>query len=170
MGFSYLCYRNCDDWLFNHDQVTYNLSFLKATPNKIAGYNWFKQGVHDNLALNELYMQVNVLDKVNFPAWADDIRARVHSQCESAVADRVFGLIPRDQFFRLWEREDGRGVGNTTNIPGPNNRYFNERWQLLGHHNQIDKRRAYKGIRSRIPYHEELEKMENFKKWLAGPC
>src|ERR1019366_4739390 len=37
--FRYMCYRNCDDWLFNQKHTVESLETIKKKKKKLAGYN-----------------------------------------------------------------------------------------------------------------------------------
>jgi hypothetical protein len=164
--FRYMCYRNCDDWIFNHEHVLETLDILKNHDKKLAGYNWFDVNKFTDLALNELYLKMIIVEGQRLEEWETYFKQKINRKCEMAVAEKLFELVKPEEFYRLVERESEYGIGNFDRTPN-NTRYWHEKWLLLGHHDQIGKREMYKKmVRNRISYHDKLEQKENFKKWV----
>jgi len=163
--FKYMCYRNCDDWLFNHKHTLETLEKMKTQGKKMAGYNWFDEGVYTNLTLNELFADMAIFEGLDLEEWRRFFKEKIIKKCEFFVADKLFPLLKRGEFLRFIEREHGTGVGVYERYQH-NSRFWNEKWVMIGHHNQDEKRHVYHNVRHLIPYADELEKKENFALWL----
>lgn len=165
--FKYMCYRNCDDWLFNQQHTVETLKIMKSQKKKLAGYNWFDRDVYTNLTLNELFADMSIFEGQRLEDWATYFKEKIIKYCEFAVADKIFPLLKRDEFFRFIEREQETGIGIYAKWQH-NSRFWNEKWVLLGHHNKAEKIQNYTNVRHLISYAKELEKKEHFGKWLKN--
>lgn len=165
--FRHMCYRNCDDWLFNPKHTGETLEIMRTQGKKLAGYNWFDRDVYTNLTLNELFADMSIFEGQKLEDWVPYFKEKIKGKCEFAVADKLFPLLKKGEFLRFIEREQETGIGIYAKWQH-NSRFWNAKWLLLGHHNQEEKRQAYNNVRHMIPYAKELETKEYFGNWLKG--
>jgi hypothetical protein len=184
LGIDTLLYRNADDWLFDHNFTQMNFDLMNKY--KFIGYNWFGQNNYNEFAMNEMYINVEKFYKTSLEAEQMFLASSQKSMCEFKMPQWIINSIGSwDKFYRLKERETELGIGyNWESIayyhqiirqPIPddlwkkydtNNRFFNEKWQLIGSHSNQQRLHYWSRIKNKVPYAEELEKMPNFSKWL----
>lgn len=176
-----ICYRNADDWLFNHD-FTRSI-FQKMEDFACAGYNWLSVNSNIDYTLNELFLRVKDFTKTIDYAENYFTTSRPWT-LEYKMATWI--NYTTNSFYRIPGREQEPGIGHLGDIEGlleksgipveetreklkNNNRWFNRAWQLIGSHDIADRMEYYNSIRNEIPYHEELEKEKHFSRWLNMP-
>lgn len=186
LGIDYVCYRNADDWLFNWDFEKHNFEQMEKG-YLCAGYNWFSVGTYNEFAMNQFYAHVPTF----LPGL--DIAKKVflgsanHVLCEHKMPKWLLKAIGSwDKLYRLPDREQLPGIGHDLGaltyiyqrilrqeVPqsildanAVNNRFFNEKWQLIGSHNNTQRLGYWRRIREQVPYFEELEKEKHFSRWL----
>lgn len=169
-------YRNGDDWLFNNQFVLDNLKQMEKY--LMAGYNWLGCNEMYEFALNELYLNVNA-----FYNTLHSIEVMLEQQtnvlCEFKFAKWARKATQKN-IYKIPGREMSPGVGNEDShlrrlgITDKavweerkiNNRFFNKKWQLIGSHDNVERKKYYRSIRNDINYHLSLEEEKHFKRWL----
>lgn len=170
-GVEAVCFRNGDDWMFNHDLVRSRVQLLESRP--IVGYSWFSDAGRDDLTLNELYVRLDKIS-VDLDQWEHRIIEQQPHDPERHVAAML--NVSEEKLHRLGDREDPQGIGRSHHEDkewrGPfdpdNNRWFNRQWQLIASHDDKQRRAFYQDLRPVIPYAAELEKRPHFMKWLQA--
>lgn len=188
IGLDVVCYRNADDWLFNYKFEEEN--FQKMKEGYICGgYNWLNAGAYHDITLNQVYLHVNQFMATSSDAEQYFLRSPKDFLCEFKMArwiKRTCSDISK-QFYRLPGREQEPGIGYMReDIPGAfqgkgmsipegfweqlekNNRFYNEKWQLLGHHDNPSRLLCWRRIRHFVPYAKTLEKEKHFARWLRA--
>jgi hypothetical protein len=157
LNYDVMVYRNGDDWMLNHILVQKHLSSF----SRVAGYNWFSQNNDDNIALNNVYVELKHFRGMNF-----DIDFE-KQYCEQYLA-RLLDI--KKGFYRLPGREIPNGIGNAHEEPldPDNNRWFNREWQLITSHDNVQRGKYWRSIRDQIPYLAQLEKSSWFGAWLES--
>lgn len=179
LGCDYLVYRNADDWMFNHQMVFDRIKIMRDMGFLFAGYNWLTYQGHYEFAINEITVHVPSFMACRERMISYFKRSSSHLLCEFKMARWAAIAVPRDKILRLADREQEYGVGNelellaktSKKIPDNaryNNRFFNRQWQMLGHHDQESRLKAYDSIKEEIPYRHELETMPEFRRWLLA--
>lgn len=181
LGLDVVVYRNGDDWLFNHNFVIDNLKRMKN--NDVGCYNWFTYNSNQEFALNELYLKVDPFCEKIQEMKKYVINSNDKLLCEFKMAKWISRTTKK--IYRLPNREEKSGIGihdelfedNMKNLNYKitpemterlkvNNRYFNEKWQLVGCHDNAKRHEYYMYLRNKIPYHMKLEQEFNFRRWL----
>jgi len=189
LGLDYVCYKNADDWLFNWDFEKKNFSKMMYKDHSSCGYNWFSLNVHTNFAMNQLYADVNKFFEFVDEVEHEFIRSPLKVLCEFKIGDWILKSIGSwYNFYRLPGRERFPGVGHSKTAveyiyreilksPIPpnifdgyedNNRFFNRKWQLIGSHSNNQRLILWNQIKEEVEYHKELEKEDNFKRWIEA--
>lgn len=182
-GCDYLVYRNADDWMFNHQLVFDRVKAMRDMGFLFAGYNWLTYQGHHEFAINEITVHVPSFMSCRERMVHYFNKSSAHLLCEFKMARWAALAVPRDKILRLADREQEYGVGNELEllnhiaatlgkkIPDDvrnNHRFFNRQWQMLGHHDQEGRLKAYDLIKDEIPYRHELEMMPEFRRWLLA--
>lgn len=159
-----VCYRNADDWLFNQEFTLENFLNTKT----FSGYNWFSKDANLDFAFNELYINLSEKEKLMNCFSVEEI---INSNPNHLVEYKLARWLNRcyNSFRRLSDREDAYGIGTSESYSYPsesNCRFFNEKWQMIGCHNEFLRYHCYRKIRTNIPYFVELEKKKYFSNWL----
>lgn len=185
MGLTAVCFRPGDDWVLNHQRVAEN--FARAVDGAIfQGFNWFTRDTHEDFSLTDCYLDVSAFGRhVEEFSYYTAMEDR-HAACEHKLASWVRRADPGFvRFHRLagrervpsisWVREEvdlglGRmGLTRPANYNDrDNNRFFNKEWQLIGDHDDRERRENYSYVRGDVPYVDWLEKQPFFRSWLEG--
>lgn len=161
-----VCYRNADDWLFNHD-FTRSI-FDKMKYYACAGYSWFGVNTINDFTMNELFLRVKEFTQTIEYAEHYFLHSRPW-YCEYKIAKWINHTT--SSLYRIPGREQEPGIGyiyDSSNHNPDNNRWFNRSWQLIGEHDNNERMQYYLSIRESIPYHQELEKEKHFARWLTA--
>lgn len=190
MGIKWVIYRNGDDWLFNHHFIEETYNYMETDGKLFAAYNWLTVGGVVEFALNEVWLNVDKF--YNYVDEMEDyfMKSNYEFVCEMKLTRWAHRALDGDfsLFHRLPDREQQPGVGYEPchissifyqkNIPIPynymemaeeNNRFFNRKWQLIGSHDDGERRVYFSKIRNDIDYCEELVKRRHFARWLSRP-
>lgn len=185
LGLDYIIYRNADDWVLNHFFVMANMAAMYDNNFEIAGYNWLSVNNMTDFALNELILHVPTFAKKVDSMEYYFANSSPYYLCEMKMARWVkLCLSANNKFYRLPEREQFPGVGyEIETLPAfaaygitltedilkrfeKNHRFFNEKWQLIGCHDNQERGFYYNLVREKIQYVNDLEKEENFSRWV----
>jgi len=187
IGLDIICYRNADDWLFNYEFEENN--FKQMQTHLCGGYNWINVGADHDITLNQLYLRVDKFVETAADSEKYFLRSMKDLLCEFKMARWLKRTCSdfKKQFYRLPDREQEPGIGYMRNdIPGAfreknmevpvgfweqldkNNRFFNEKWMLIGSHDNPSRYIYWRRIRDRVPYAKALEKEKHFARWLIA--
>ncbi len=189
----YMVFRNADDWMFRHDLTRGWINYMNTNHRIVAGYNWFSVGTMRDITLNENIFRVKrFIDSVD-EAEKYFLKSDQSYNCEYKMAWWINRIINGDVnlFYRLPGREQEPGIGweikdipeiyekDGKNVPVDvwkklehNSRFFNRNWQLIGSHDNTSRLFYWKQIRTSVSYCSQLEKCEQFARWIdaANTC
>lgn len=185
IGLDYVVYRNGDDWLLNHDFCLQNFLSMHSKGADLAGYNWFTCNTMTEFAMNELYMRVDKFAPRVEDGYQYFTTSSQKLLCEVKISKWIRSITTENQFMRLPDREHPVGIGyEPATLPTiltmtkqqvdddfwlslrHNNRFFNEKWQMIGSHDNNERLNYYKTIRPKVAYCHDLEKQPHFSRWL----
>lgn len=189
LGLDYCVYNNADDWLFNSSFEENNFKRMEENNYLCSGYSWLNVESYDDITLNQLYLHVPSFYSTSDDAekYFKNVKPNLVSEYKLPYWVKKTCKDLRKEFYRLPGREQIPGVGYHANTLSyvfkllnkeppkdlweklnDNNRFFNRKWQLIGSHNNTQKRAYYDSIKEDISYHHDLETQKHFSRWLKG--
>lgn len=180
-GFVKCVYRNADDWMMS-PEFHASSSAVVGGGVKAAGYCWLSRGGLDDLAFNELWLDVGTFSPIS-----GRLREIVTGEnfCEVAAGKWVKEAVGEAAFHRLQGREAwppigilDRDISMLGNINGDgltgmfwraresNTRFFCRSWQLIGSHDNAERLSYWKSLREAVAIAGALEAGPAFQRWL----
>lgn len=185
----YSIYNNSDDITHNFEWIKSNFDLMESQNYLIGAYNWMSVGVYHDITLNQLYLNVPQFYETSYDAENYFLHSPKQVLCEFKMTRWVKRTCKNleKEFYRLPDREQLPGIGweakdivkaferLNRKIPlgfweklDKNNRFFNEKWQMIGSHDNYSRLVYWKRIRNQVPYAENLEKEYHFSRFLIA--